>query len=148
MRPTQEETWLEVAKIVAKRGTCSRRQVGCVIVDAQFRLLSSGYNGPPAGEPHCIDHPCPGATLKSGQGLSICEAVHAEENALLQCKDPLRIQTVYVTTAPCVDCVKLLMNTACRNIVFLEDYPQAEAAKERWLRDHARGRTWQQYAQA
>lgn len=144
MRPSHDETWLAVATVIAQRATCARRRVGCVLVNASYQVLSTGYNGPASGEPHCIDHPCAGAHLKSGEGLSICEAIHAEANALLQCANVYAIQVAFVTTPPCLDCVKLLMNTGCRHIVCTGEYPHSMAAKELWTRPRMdrSPRTW------
>lgn len=77
-------------------------------------------------------HSCAGAQSPSGTNLDGCQAIHAEQNALLQCKDIYDIHTCYTTASPCVTCVKLLMNTSCQRIVFAEEYPQP-AAKELWL---------------
>lgn len=121
-----------MARLVASRATCSRRQVGCVLVNARRHVLATGYNGPPAGFPHCIDEPCAGAGLPSGTGLEACQAIHAEQNALLQCHDVYAIDAAYVTTAPCVTCTKLLLNTSCRRIVFSQHYPHAAEASALW----------------
>jgi dCMP deaminase len=145
-RPSREETALSLAAIWAKRGTCCRRQVGCVLVDADGHELSTGYNGPASGMPHCTrETPCPGASSPSGQGLDLCEAVHAEANALLFCPDVRKIEYAYVTCSPCVHCVKLLMNTGCRVIIFSERYAHDQAAEALWTRSTApsgRPRQW------
>lgn len=168
-RPSRETTWLEVATVLAKRSTCLRRAVGCVLVDVRGHVLATGFNGVASGEPHChelashvrplvpdpgderdgtwvpcaltrkdvLPHACPGAFAASGTDLDGCHAVHAEQNALLQCRDVQAIDTCYVTTAPCVTCTKLLLSTGCRHVVYLADYPQAAAAQELWLRREA-----------
>lgn len=136
-RPTRDQWLLEVAHVTSKRATCARRKVGCVLADEQGRILSTGYNGPPRGFPHCTqENPCSGANAPSGQNLDLCEAVHAEQNALLQCPSADKVYTCYVTTSPCVTCVKLLLNTGCQRIVFANPYarPQYEAARELWSR--------------
>lgn len=140
MRPSSDENYIEQARVVARRATCSRRQVGCILVDRHKQVLATGYNGPASGEDHCTEKPCAGANLASGTGLSVCEAIHAEANALLQCRDKFAIETAYVTTPPCRDCVKLLMNTGCRRIVFIGDYPQMEEARELWQRNNTYSR--------
>ena len=117
MRPSKDEVMMAVAFTMARRATCSKNAVGCVLTDAKGRILSTGYNGVPAGLPHCTDFPCAGATLPPGSDA--CQAVHAEVNALLQCKDVDIIDTCYVTTMPCNSCMKTLMNTSCRRIVTL-----------------------------
>lgn len=132
IRPSADQYFAQMASLVATRGTCARRKVGCVLVDERNHVLATGYNGPPRGFPHCIDVPCEGASQPSGQGLELCQAVHAEQNALLQCKDVYAIKTVYCTTAPCVHCVKLLLNTSCDRVVFTNDYPHSEASRKLW----------------
>jgi dCMP deaminase len=138
-RPTRDQVYIEVARLIASRATCPRRQVGCVLVDKRGRILATGYNGVPASAPHCIDpnHHCPGVNYPSGQGLDKCEAIHAEQNAILLLADPWAVDTAYVTTFPCSTCIKLLLGTSCQRLVFLDGYPHAEAAE--WWR--AAGRT-------
>lgn len=142
MRPSIDEWALRLALLTAQRTTCKRRSVGCVLLNARGHVLATGYNGVASGRPHCnepttifalqkswAEHGCSGANAASGTMLDACQAIHAEQNALLQCRDVYEIDTCYVTTSPCVTCVKLLMNTSCRRIVFCEEYPQPEAAQ-------------------
>lgn len=119
------EYFLIMARLVSRRSTCARRQVGCVLVDEHKHVLATGYNGVASGKTHCTDKPCPGAKCKPGENLDLCEAIHAEQNAILQCKDSQKIRTAYITTAPCVTCTKLLLNTSCKTIVFIESYPNS-----------------------
>lgn len=145
-RVTQDECLIAVAEVISTRATCVRRRVGCVLADGRGRVLSTGYNGPPSGFPHCTSkNPCPGAEKPPGTGLDVCQAVHAEQNAMLQCPDADRIHTCYVTTAPCVTCVKLLLNTPCRRILFEETYPHEEASRALWTdadKFHGQSRAW------
>lgn len=83
------------------------------------------------------EHTCKGRDLPPGQDS--CEAVHAEQNALLQCRDPWEIETAYVTLSPCKACLKLLLNTSCRRIVVLEEHIDL-MPRELWLRT---GRAWE-----
>lgn len=122
-RPSKDVYFLRMALLVATRGTCARRQVGCVLVNERGHVLSTGYNGVASGMTHCTDTRCPGARETSGNGLDKCQAIHAEQNALLQCKDVWSISKCYVTCSPCIHCVKLLMNTSCREVVFGAEYP-------------------------
>lgn len=140
MRPDVHETWLMVANVIAGRGTCIRRRVGCVLVDRAGCIASSGYNGPGPGQPHCIDHPCPGSGHASGTGLGECEAIHAEQNALITCKDHSQIETVYSTAAPCVHCTKMLLRTPATAVYFIEPY--ANSGQMLWERA---GRKWIQH---
>lgn len=142
-RPSVHETWLQVADVLAARGTCARRRVGCVLVSADGQVLSTGYNGPAPGQHHCTEVPCAGAGLPSGTGLDLCEAIHAEQNALISCPDFTKVHTVYSTAAPCVHCTKMLLRTPARAVYFIHDYPHMAAAQALWTRD---GRTWESFS--
>lgn len=136
MRPDKDLYFMRMARLAATRTTCLRRAVGCVLTDELGRVLSTGYNGVPRGAPHCnelvidltpvvtagfsIDtypNACEGASLSGGARHDLCGAVHAEQNAILQCRDPDRIHSVYVTVAPCDPCLKLLINTGMKRLV-------------------------------
>ena len=140
----KDEYFLKVADLLKERSTCPRRQVGCVLVDQYHNIIATGYNGNARGTEHCIDIPCPGAVnpetgqrYESGQGLDRCEAIHAEQNALLQCSDVMKIFKAYTTTKPCVHCMKLLMNTSVKEIYYLEDYASSSAAQVSALAEKA-----------
>jgi|SRR5665647_6862 len=155
MRLSRDQWAMQLALLTAQRSTCMRRSVGAVLLDVRGHVLATGYNGVAAGQPHCnepdvdgfgpviypVVYPfaCPGATSPSGTNLDGCYAVHAEQNALLQCHDVYQIDTCYVTTSPCITCTKLLLNTACRRIVFLNEYPHADS-QFLW---ESSGRIWQ-----
>jgi dCMP deaminase len=138
-RPSLDSTFLRMAAEFARRSTCRRRAVGCILVDYRNHIVGSGHNGVPRSFPHCLDSPCPGADAPSGTNLDGCLAVHAEANALLQCKDVESIMTCYTTSSPCLACIKLLLNTSCERIVFDRLYPHPEA-KRLWV--GVAGREW------
>lgn len=162
MRPSRDEWALKLALLTAQRTTCCRRAVGCVLLNARGHVLATGYNGVAAGLPHCnhmepadcttvsgarprlvetFPHACAGAWSPSGTNLDACQAIHAEQNALLQCRDVYSIHTAYVTASPCMTCVKLLLNTSCERIVFVEEYPHRDA-RQLW---EGSGRLWEQF---
>ena len=171
MRPSRDQWAMALAVVTAQRSTCLRRHVGCVLLDHRGHVLATGYNGVAAGMPHCneptgfnfeyangIDktrpltgqstgtipvfkHACAGSGAAPGASLDACEAIHAEANALLQCHDVHEIATAYVTASPCIQCTKLLLNTGCERIVYLEPYPHPEAEV---LWDRA-GRQWEHF---
>ena len=149
-RPSTDEYFVRMAELVAERATCLRRAVGCVLVDAHKHVLATGYNGVAKGRPHCNEvhftglyeascggdtpvyhypHKCAGADAPSGTALHLCEAIHAEANALIQCRDIDKIFTVYCTASPCVQCMRLILSTSARRIVFRQEYPHLEAAQ-------------------
>lgn len=147
MRISKDEWGLRLAEVTALRSTCLRRAVGCVLVDWDGYVLSTGYNGVGREEKHCNEafrvppdgdemfpNACSGAQSPSGTNLGGCLAIHAEANALMQCRDTRLIATCYTTVSPCVECVRLLINTNCSRIVFRERYAHDEAASTRWLR--------------
>ena len=150
MRPSKDQWAMDLALVTARRATCLRRQCGCVLLNARGHVLATGYNGVAAGQAHCNEevwgdgailtwpNACPGARAPSGQGLDTCQAIHAEQNALLQCRDVYAIHTAYVTASPCITCCKLLLNTSCERIVFFEAYPHPEA-RALW---EGAGRSW------
>lgn len=132
----RDEVGLQVAAAYALLSTCPRRSVGCLLVDEKGRPLSVGYNGVPTGRPHCREDHCPGAGLPSGEGLHLCEAIHAEQNAILQLREPDRVHTAYLTTFPCHSCIKLLLGTSCQRIVYRVGYPHEESF--RWWAEAGR----------
>lgn len=139
-RPTSDEYFMAAAELVASRSTCLRRSVGCVLTNKRKHILSTGYNGVACGRPHCNEHDpfhetgypnaCAGANAASGTKLEACEAIHAEQNALLQCRDVYDVDTCYVTVSPCIHCIKLLMNTGCTRVVTWQVYDVT--ARNRW----------------
>lgn len=155
MRPSRDTWAMGLAVVTAQRATCLRRAVGCVLLNRRGHVLSTGYNGVASGQPHCnsigwtddgvgdgsISHPhaCSGAHAPSGTNLEGCQAIHAEQNALLQCRDVYSIDTAYVTASPCMTCVKLLLNTSCQRVVYLEEYPHS-TARDLWV---SSGRQWE-----
>lgn len=124
-RLTWEEYFMTVCLDIAKRSSCLSRQVGAVIVKDK-RILATGYNGSPQGiEPCCDKGYCIRKESKSGENLDTCFAVHAEMNAILQCAKvgvSCEGATLYVTTFPCVNCMKAIINSGINTIIYLEDY--------------------------
>ena len=118
MRPTINDVMMAIAELLARRGTCAKKQVGCVITDANGIILSTGYNGQPRGWRHCdVMFPCE-AYLDAN--LS-CKAIHAETNALLRCPDLDKAHNIYITEAPCEKCRMLIENSGIHNLYFLNE---------------------------
>jgi len=132
-RPSWDEYFLGIAKEVSKRSTCIRRSVGALLVRGK-RILTTGYNGPPSGLPHCIDVGClrDEIGVPSGQRQELCRGLHAEQNALLQAAIygiSVEGATLYCTTTPCSLCAKMLINARIERIVALEEYPDEFARR-------------------
>jgi len=115
-----------VAEAIAARADCTRRLVGCVIVGEDHRIIATGYNGAPAGEPGCLSGACPRGRATPEQltgdknydfGQYPCIAVHAEANALLHARTSCKNATVYITKAPCPACSKLMRAAGVARVV-------------------------------
>lgn len=122
MRLSKDEYFLALAHTTAIMSTCQRRQVGAVAIDKDKYIIATGYNGVPKGAIHCTTHPCGGHVHESGDELDSCEAIHAEANLIAHCQNPKEIDTIYLTTTPCMSCMKLIVATNCRRIVASEIY--------------------------
>lgn len=120
MRPGWDATWLTVADALAARSKCVNRQVGAVIVNADNRPVSVGYNGAPAGFPMnetCVGT-CARANGERGSSYGNCVSVHAEANALIFAdRRHYEGGTIYVTNPPCFDCAKLISNSGITRVV-------------------------------
>lgn len=143
-RRLKDLVWLRICFDLSVLGTCKRRQVGAVFLDIKGRVVATGYNGNAPGSAHCIDHPCRGASAPSGTGLELCEAIHAEQNALAHCHNIDLINTVYSTDSPCMHCVKMLATTPAARIVFAREYPHP-ASRLYW---EGLGRVWEHIPEA
>lgn len=115
MRPTRSATLLEVASVIARRSTCNRLNVGAVVA-REGRILTTGYNGPPAGMSHC-EH-----ELHEGP----CQiAVHAEANAVAfaarygMSTDQAEL---FLTHSPCHTCAKLIINAGIVRVYYLIEF--------------------------
>ena len=126
VRPSWDEYFIEITRLVAKRSTCLRRQVGAVLVKDK-NILATGYNGAPSGTSHCLDIGCLREKLgiPSGERHELCRGLHAEQNAIIQAaKHGTTIDgaTLYCTTMPCIICAKMIINAGIRRIVYEEGY--------------------------
>lgn len=104
---------MSTALLWAERSTCPRLSVGCVIADASGRIIQSGYNGAPAGLPHCTHAP---------DSSEPCDrAIHAESNAILWAgrnATPVVGATLYTTHSPCLDCAKQIVTSGIARVVY------------------------------
>lgn len=114
-RPSLNEQYVEITSVIAKRGTCGRLKVGCVIVK-DGRIVSTGYNGP-IGEDHCktycnVDTECK-------------DAIHAEANAIyFAAKEGISLQecTLYCNYSPCSKCAQAIIQSGIKRVIYQEEY--------------------------
>ena len=139
MRQSWDEYFMTIAKQVATRSTCLRRQVGAVAVSPNNRILGTGYNGALPNVPHCEDKDgClrEKMGIPPGQRHEICRAQHAEANVCnfaARYGTALEGATMYVTAQPCNMCVKAMVTSGIVRVIFDSGYPDelaCELAKE------------------
>ncbi len=125
-RPEFDEYCLKIASVVAERSTCRRHHVGAIAVRDKH-ILTTGYNGAPAGAKDCLELGC----LRDEQGITsgtmqeICRAIHAEQNVIIQAGlhgVSLEGSIVYCTHTPCVLCAKMLVNAKIARFVSFGKY--------------------------
>ena len=128
-RPSTDEYFMEIASVVAKRSTCLRNHVGALFVKNK-RILSTGYNGAPAGLDHCDVVGCARENVASGTHHELCRAVHAEQNAIIQAAlHGISIEgaTLYCTHQPCILCAKMMINARVIKVIYQQSYPDGTA---------------------
>ena len=133
MRPSWQDYFLEITRLVAKRSTCLRRNVGALIVKDK-RILATGYTGAPTGLAHCLDVGCmrEDLAIPPGERHEICRGIHAEQNAILQAAlygVSIKGAVLYCTHQPCALCAKMAINVGISQIIYSGDYPDELAAK-------------------
>ena len=125
-RPSWDQYFMDITRLVANRTTCLRRQVGAILVKDR-NILATGYNGVPSGISHCDVAGCLREKLKvpSGERHELCRGLHAEQNAIIQAaRHGVNIDgsTLYCTTMPCIICTKMLINAGITRVVYGEGY--------------------------
>lgn len=133
MRPTADEYYLNIAKAVAARSTCLKRQYGAVIVNND-EIIATGYNGGIRGGDNCCDiGECPRKSVPHNSGdYSSCRGVHAEQNAMLSAarrdmQDAtlylfgLEGDTIITQVEPCPVCAKMIKNAGIKRVVSINE---------------------------
>jgi len=131
-RPSWDEYFMKIARVVSSRSNFMKRKVAAIIVK-DGRIISTGYNGTPRGTVNCNEGGCPrcNAFDPSGQKLSECFCSHAEENAIVQASYHgigIKDSTLYTTFSPCLLCTKMIINSGLFEVVYNEAYPLAGEA--------------------
>ncbi len=122
-RPAFEEIFMNLAIDLAQRSHCVKAQVGAVLTK-DTRIISIGYNGPPAGTHNCDEEfPETGCPRDSKNSCSL--ALHAEENAILYAvKNGSQLEgaTLYCTLSPCISCARLIFSSGIKKVYFHASY--------------------------
>lgn len=116
---------MNLASDLALRSHCVKAQVGAVLVK-DTRIISIGYNGPPAGTHNCDEEwPETGCPRDSKGSCSL--AIHAEENAILYAvKNGASLEgaTLYLTLSPCLPCARIIYSSGIKKVLFLNSYAE------------------------
>ncbi|PBQ33124.1 cytidine deaminase [Sphingobacteriaceae bacterium] len=129
-KPSFDEIYMELAEKLALRSHCVKAQVGAVLTK-DTRIVSLGYNGPPAGTHNCdIEWPGVGCPRDSKGSCSL--ALHAEQNAILYAtKNNVSMQdaTLYVTLSPCIACARVIFTTGIKKVFYKHSYAKYKGIK-------------------
>ncbi len=120
-----DHIFMNLATDLAKRSHCVKAQVGAVLAK-DTRIISIGYNGPPAGTHNC-DEEWPGTGCPRDARGSCSLALHAEENAILYAvKNGANLEgaTLYTTLSPCLPCARLIFSAGIKHVYFLNSYAE------------------------
>ncbi|MDD2225356.1 MAG: dCMP deaminase family protein [Candidatus Shapirobacteria bacterium] len=133
-RPSWDEYFIKIAALVSERSTCLRHHVGAIIVKDR-RILTTGYNGAPAGTKDCLELGCLRNQLgiPSGERVEICRAIHGEQNAIIQAAkygQDIQGATMYCTHSPCIICTKMLINAGIKRLVTYVDYADVGGVRD------------------
>lgn len=124
-RPSFDDIYMDLAQKLAERSHCVKIKVGAVLT-RDTRIISLGYNGPPAGTHNCDEEwPVEGCPRDRKGGCSL--AIHAEANAILYAaKNGVQPEgaTLYVTLSPCLSCARIIFTTGIKRVVFLNSYAE------------------------
>lgn len=118
VRPSRIEIYSEIVGTVAKRATCNRRKVGALLVK-NGRIIATGYNGAPSGMSHCLDEGC---IILNGHCI---RTLHAETSLISYCaRNGIATDgsMLVVSTCPCYECAKLIINAGINKVLYLEPY--------------------------
>ena len=124
-RPSFDDIYMELATNLAERSHCVKIKVGAVLTK-DTRIVSLGYNGPPAGTHNCdVEWPEKGCPRDSKGGCSL--ALHAEQNAIIYASKnnvPLENCCIYVTLAPCLSCARIIFASGIKKVIYLYSYAE------------------------
>ncbi len=148
LRPGWDEYFIDIAKAVSARATCFRRRYGAVVTKDNI-IVSTGYNGAPAGMKDCLEvGKCTRKELQipHGERYELCHSVHAEANAIIRASvDELKDATIYISgedsglgechSEPCMMCKRMILNARIEKVVFSDGNGKFHVIKPKdWLK--------------
>ncbi len=124
-RPSFDDIYMQLAEQLALRSHCVKMKVGAVLTK-DTRIISLGYNGPPAGTHNCDEEWPETGCLRDSKG-SCSLALHAEQNAILYAarnKVDMESTTLYVTLAPCIACARVIYSIGIKKLIYKNSYAE------------------------
>ncbi|MEJ6979168.1 dCMP deaminase family protein [Pedobacter sp. P351] len=124
-KPSFDSIFMNLASDLAKRSHCVKAQVGAVLTK-ETRIISIGYNGPPAGTHNC-DEEWPDTGCPRDARGSCSLALHAEENAILYAVKngaDLEGSTLYITLSPCLPCARIIFSSGIKKVFYKDSYAE------------------------
>jgi len=134
-RPTWDEYFMEVANAIAKRWTCDRARLGCVIAKDK-QIIVTGYNWAPPKFPHCdqVWHLMKKHIDEEWNVSQHCErTIHAEQNAICQAAKrwvSVDWATLYCQVTPCYRCAMLIIACGIKRVVCAKKYHKWEESEK------------------
>ena len=124
-KPSFDDIYMDLAVSLSKKSHCVKAKVGAVLTK-DTRIISLGYNGPPAGTHNCDEEwPEEGCPRDSKGSCSL--ALHAEQNAILYAAKnnvPIEGTTLYVSLSPCISCARIIFTTGIKRVMYLNSYAE------------------------
>lgn len=121
--PSFDDIYMNLAESLAQKSHCVKQKVGAVLTK-DTRIVSLGYNGPPAGTHNCDEEWPENGCARDRKG-SCSLALHAEANAILYAaknKVDMDGSTLYVTLSPCLPCARIIFSVGIKKVIFLKSY--------------------------
>ncbi len=117
-----DEYFINIAKMISLKSKDTKRQVGCVLVSLNNnRIISTGYNGLPAGIDDNIDW--------NNRDLVHSMIIHAEMNCIIYANNKYENSILYTTLSPCKDCIKIIAAAKIKKVIYLDEYKDLHLSK-------------------
>lgn len=124
-RLTFNTAMLCICVVISSISTCRKRAVGCVLTKDRH-IVATGYNGAPAGQPHCLDAGC----IRSPETGQCIRCTHAEANACMRCASA---DTAFCTCRPCVNCLRMMLAKGVTRVYYVE-HVESDTDSDEYLR--------------
>lgn len=119
-----EDYFFSLVDVIKERSKDAETQVGCVIIDNIYNIISTGYNSFPRN--------CQDDKLPDKRPEKYLYMVHAEMNALISARRDLRGCSLYCNISPCINCTKLIITAGIKEVLFKQKYTDFNETMKLW----------------